>query len=712
MELMVTLTNITAITNKNKAVFIMLLILSILSCLAAAGLIYHHIDYRRDIVIETKTELQKLTVKATRKIEAILRQTMDDADTLADGLSTGKLSRSQALKRLKTIVQDNPKYYGGAMAYRPFGFDPKSRLYAPYYKKTGVDGQLEFVQIETIYDYTKPEYDWYGLPMQEGSRWGEPYWGPAGKAYMVTYSSVFYENGVDAKDKSPMGVVTIDISMDQVKKLIEDIDLGPSGFGALISPEGVYLYHPNTEYVVSQKNIIQVAKEKKDQDRLVMAEMVAKGQKGILDHISTTTGQDSWIVIAPVPLADWSLQNTFLKKDIAIDVDTLRRQLIWIVFVVIAFVLVSLGCVYSITARSERNIWFMTAVGSLLIAGGIGCIWIIALTYNPADKIAGVKVSDKATLQNIMSDYINRSAEKHLEPPIFVPTGVFIDSVQFSGPSDVLLSGYIWQKYGENFPEKIRKEFMISKATKVKIEEVGRFVQKGEEIIRFHFEAEIRQKLTHETYPLEQERIGLRIIHKELDHNVVLIPDLDAYAIRSASLLPGLDKGSFISGWKLMNAYYELRQRDVNTNFGVGQTVERENFPVLYYNIGIQRNFIDAFISNLTPLIIVSVMLFFLLLLVGKIEADRIFSICVAMFFVIVFTHIDIRSKISAQEIFYLEYYFFLTYGSILYVALNAIGILFKSDVWMFSPHSRIPRLLFWPVFLGLIFAATMITFY
>ncbi|MFW2372656.1 MAG: hypothetical protein ACN4GM_05995 [Gammaproteobacteria bacterium] len=257
---MVTLLHSADNAYKNNTVFLMLLIFSVLSCLAAAALIYHHIDYRRDIVTETKASLQALTLKATQDIEAILSQTMNDADTVAEGLTRGKLSSSQALQRLKTLVQDNPKYYGGAMAYRPFGYKPERRLYAPYYKKSGVDGQLEFVQIETVYDYTLPEFDWYGLPMQEDSRWGEPYWGPAGKTYMVTYSSVFYEHDPKSGKQTPLGVVTIDISMGQIKKIIEDIDLGPSGFGALISLEGIYLYHPNTEYVVSQKSIIQVAR--------------------------------------------------------------------------------------------------------------------------------------------------------------------------------------------------------------------------------------------------------------------------------------------------------------------------------------------------------------------------------------------------------------------------------------------------------------------
>jgi hypothetical protein len=700
---------------KKSAVFSFLLAVSVLSFLCAAGQIYLHFDYREDVVSETKLELQKLTDQAARDIEAILRQTMNDAHALADELTASRFSMAELHDRMVATAHKNSIYFGVSITYRPFGFDSDRRLYAPYYNRGGVDGEFEFVQIEDSYDYsnqTDPENDWYVLPMQQGSRWSEPGWGRAGKSYGAIYSSVFYEQAPGPGERSPLGVVTITISLDRIKQLIEDIDLGPSGFGALTSLKGVYLYHPNREFILSKKSIVHLAEEKNDLDRLEMAEMIAKGQRGIIDHISTTTKQPSWLVFVPVPLADWSLQTTFLKKDIEIDVDKLRHQLVMIVVAVLAFLLVSLACVHYRAGGNEQKSWLLTGIGSLFIACGIGCIWVIALSYNPADKISGVRVSDKATLQNIMSDYMYGSREKHLEPPIFVPTGVFIDSIKFSGPSDVLLSGHIWQKYSADFPEAISKEFMISKATNVKINEVDRSSQQGEEVIRSYFEAEIRQKLTHETYPLERERIGLRIIHKELDHNIVLVPDLDAYAILNASLLPGLDKDAFISGWKLTNTYYELRQRNLNTNFGLGQTIERENFPVLYYNIGIQRNFIDAFISNLTPLIIVSIMLFFLLLLVDKFDAIKIFSICVAMFFVLVFSHIDIRSKISAQEIFYLEYFYFLTYGSILFVALDSIGTLLKSDVLLFRTNSRIPQLLFWPVLLGTLFGVTVATFY
>jgi hypothetical protein len=101
-----------------------------------------------------------------------------------------------------------------------------------------------------------------------------------------------------------------------------------------------------------------------------------------------------------------------------------------------------------------------------------------------------------------------------------------------------------------------------------------------------------------------------------------------------------------------------------------------------------------------------------MLFLMDKIDTAKVFNICIAMFFVIVFSHIDIRGKISAQEIFYLEYFFFITYGLILYVALNAIAWILQTDAWYYRYQSSIYSLLYWPVLLGLTFAVTVITFY
>ncbi len=698
---------------KKNIKFLVLLTLTVLSFIASAGFIWHHIQFQRETFAKTKTELQNLTINATKDIESIFRQAMGKVDSIAHNLSSGNIDKSEILLQIKSLVAENPNYYGSSVSYRPYGYDDTRRLYAPYYHRVFGDmGRLELSQIEDSYDYTKQDYDWFVRPMKQGSCWGEPYWDPAGKTYMITYSSVFYEKNPNPDIKKPLGVVTLDISMDYIKNIIENIDLGASGFGALVSSKGLYLYHPNTEYVVLQKTITEVAIEKNDRDRLVMAEKAAKGESGFIDHLSTTTHQEAWLVFEPVPLTGWSLQNTFLKNDIPVDVDTFRHHLIWIAVSILSFLLFLLGCIYSVNSGNNSKRWILIFFGSLMILIGIGSIWGIALTYNPADKIKGIRISDKATLQNAVKEYKDRSDKFHFEAPMFVPTGIFIDAVKFAGPSDVFLSGYVWQKYGADFPKDLDKEFRISKATNLSIQKLSSSIQNGVETIQFHFEAEIRQKLTHKTYPLEEELIELQIIHKELDHNIVLTPDLDAYKVHSASQLPGLDKTAFISGWNMISSYFELRHADLNTNFGVNRTVGKDDFPVLFFDIAIQRNFIDAFISNLTPLIIVSVMLFFMLFLMDKIDTAKVFNICIAMFFVIVFSHIDIRGKISAQEIFYLEYFFFITYGLILYVALNAIGWILQTDTWFYQYKSNIYSLLYWPILLGLTFLVTIITFY
>lgn len=700
-------------TGKKRLTLTILLIFSLLSFVITFGLVWNHIQFQQHTVSKTKTELQELTVKATQDIESIFKRAMEKVDSIANDLTAGTLTKAEMLNRIEALVMNNPNYYGSTISYRPFGFDPSKRLYAPYFHRVeNSENKLEFLQLEESYDYTLPEYDWFEIPMKEGSRWGEPYWDPAAKTYLITYSSVFYQNISDAQEKSPLGVVTVDISMNYIQKIIEGIDLGTSGFGALTSREGIYLYHPVTEYVISKKNIKQVAKEKNDADRLILAEKAEKGESGIIDHISTTTRQEAWLVFAPIPLTGWSLQNTFLKKDIEIDVDSFRHQLILIIISGLIFVLIFLSFIYTKLAATRLNQWILTGLGSLLIAGSVGLIWVIALKYNPVGKISGTKILDKTSLQKAVTGYKNRSDSFHLEPPVFVPTGVFIEAIKFSGPNDVSLSGYIWQKYDSIFPKDVQKEFMISKASGVSIDKVRSFSENGIETIQYYFEADIQQKLTHKTFPIEEELIEFRLIHKELDHNIVLLPDLDAYKVRNASQLPGLDKSAFLSGWKLLSSYYELRPRDINTNFGVTQNVEKDYMPVLYYNIGIQRNFIDAFISNLTPIIIVSIMLFFLMMLADKIDTAKVFSTCIGMFFVIVFTHIDIRGKISAQEIFYLEYFFFITYGLILYVSLNAIGILKQTNNWFYQYNNGLYTLLYWPVVLSLTFVVTVVTFY
>lgn len=683
------------------------------SLLVVIILTYQHLQFKNTVYQAAKMELQQVTADATKRIDAILQQAMSSAETLAAGLSRGEVSRDNMLARLREMLRSNPNFFGGSITFVPYGYDPQVRLYSAYYSKSGPNGELAFVQLADIYDYTTPEYDWYVEPLAKGNRWSEPYWDEAGKTFMTTYSALFYKSDPETGEQVPNGVVTVDISMAQIRDIIESLDIGPSGFGALTTRDGNYLHHPNSEYVQTRQNIRDVAQQKNDRDRLLIAEMAARGEGGVIDHISTTTGEQSWLIVETVPTSGWSLQNTFIKSDLDIDVDTLRQQIIWILCAAILFLITLAAWLLRASFGAPVRVWILTAIASLLLVIGIGIIWDLALTYHPAVQTAGVKVSDKATLRAVMASYRQSSQRRHLEPPRYVPTGVYIDAIEFNNANDILVTGRLWQRYSDGYPDSLAKGVTVGRAKGVSMKEIGTYPVSGGEVVQWSFQAVLRSQVDYSRYPLEVEHLPMQLLPLATGQNIVLVPDLDAYTLTTATLLPGLDDQVFLPGWKLKESYFVLRSTQQNTDFGVEQSFDREAMPTLYYEIGVKRVFIDAFISNLTPLIVASIVLFGVVLLSKHVEVGRLMSICVAVFFVVVFTHLDIRKNISAGEIFYLEYFFFVTYFAIILAPMNAfrLALGMRSRFFEFQ-DGLLAKAIFWPSILGVFFVITVLKFY
>ena len=696
----------------------------ILLGLAAAAAVWSgwsiagHLADTRRLTESSTSRLATLTTSAALSIDAILRDAMSGVDSVAAGLSTGALTRDTALARLREALEANAHFYGSTISYRPFGFDPSRRLYSAYYAKR--DGRTEYVQLDEAYDYTQPDYEWFGPALAGGPLWTAPYYDEAVRTFMVTYSAPFYAADPSAA-RDPLGVVTVDISMDEIRRIIESLDLGPAGFGALVSQQGLYLFHPDAELVLGRKTLAEVAVERNDPDRLPPAAKAQARETGIIDHLSTTTGLSAWLSYAPVPSTGWSLQNTFIKDDLRLDVDRTRRRIMGIVIALVIFAAAAGSLLLGAHTGRIARLWAASILTAVLFAVGIGYLWKVSLMYDSPASGDGVRITDAATLNRVMNDYVRACAERHTEPPVYVPTGVFIESASFTGTNDLSVTGYLWQKYTVGDHDALSRGFVIGDATSLTVSESYLQREQDTEVVRWRFTASIRQRFDHSKYPLEQETVGLRILHQDLNHNVVLVPDLGAYTTVASTSLPGLEPEMFRPGWELIRSFFELRERRIATNFGLERSLAREDFPSLYFNFVIRRSFIDAFISNLTAVIIVTILLFTMLMiasrderLVGFMQAGsgRVLSICAAMFFVIAFSHIDIRRKIAAEEIFYLEYFYLLVYFSMLWVAVNSVLFAMGADIRLIQYRDNlISKLLFWPVLLGLLLAVTVFTF-
>jgi hypothetical protein len=239
-----------------------LVLLCISGFITVVYYIHDYLAYRERTVDESRLNVVEITMKAARKIDEILQEAVVAADSIAGDFTGGKSGLPAVKLHLQEILRQSPYFYSGTITYKPYGYDPNRRLYSCFYVKDGP--KLQYVQLDRQYDYTEPRYEWYGIAMEKGTHWSEPYYDRAAGVLMSTYSSVFYQVHPGTKPKTALGVVSIDISLEGIKRLIESIDLGPGGYGGLLSQNGIYLYHPNRDLVAARKSILDVARERDD----------------------------------------------------------------------------------------------------------------------------------------------------------------------------------------------------------------------------------------------------------------------------------------------------------------------------------------------------------------------------------------------------------------------------------------------------------------
>ena len=95
--------------------------------------------------------------------------------------------------------------------------------------------------------------------------------------------------------------------------------------------------------------------------------------------------------------------------------------------------------------------------------------------------------------------------------------------------------------------------------------------------------------------------------------------------------------------------------------------------------------------------IVVALLLFLVhLLILNESDSLAIVSACNGLIFIVILDQINLRSRILAAEILYLEYFYFILYILIIMVAINAILFSQKPNIrWLQYQQSLIQKLLY-----------------
>src|SRR5262245_2733283 len=267
---------------------ITLLILIGTGLVFALILIYNHISNRKIILAETQRSTLNLTAAVANRVEQEFRSVEKVPLNLGWYLETTSVDRETLLRLIRNSVEKNKQIYGMTVAYEPHAFESTREWFAPYYYK-GKNG-IEYVEFEPpSYDYF--QQDWYHIPaVKKSPVWSEPYYDEGGgNIIMATYSAPFFERDASGKALRVKGIVTADVSLAWLTKLISSISVGRSGYCSLLSGTGTFITHPRSDLIM-RESIFSVAEEKNRPDlREVGREMLHEGS-GFVDIGVSLTG--------------------------------------------------------------------------------------------------------------------------------------------------------------------------------------------------------------------------------------------------------------------------------------------------------------------------------------------------------------------------------------------------------------------------------------
>lgn len=696
---------------------IFLLILLLIALALSAFQTYRYTEIRSRLEQQAFTSARSQAAQASRQISQVFSGLMQIASQISLDLTNGRLPYDAITERLQEEVADRPDLDGLAITFEPFVYDPDERLYQEYIYKTP-DGDFEML-IGASYDYSQPPTDapdspqtaWYHGPLNQGPMWNEPFFATGAQKILIEYGLPFYRVD-ESGERVAAGVVTIDYSQQDMRDLMAALELGATGYGFVVSSSGTYLAHPVRE-LVAQESIFTHAATIAENGLADRAREALAGESVTYEMRDTITGQDSWVFMEPIGMTGWALGIVLNKAEFAPDAQqTLREQVgIGLSLAAAGVLLVALA---SGLHRGKRNaLWGTSVTFAGLSVALIVLVWYLSDTLRNGEGL--VRITSQASLNT----YLNNVAP-HLDeagtPLIQIPTGVFVQAIQFPDPMSVTINGLIWQRYpmesdlprGFLLPQRIGEEATI--------EEILREERGDEEFILWYIGVTLRQNYDPTRYPFDSRDITLRLSPLALAENVILTPDLETYPLINPRLLPGLDIDVGVSNWQTESAAFGYALVPYNSTLGLAQRADYGTVPELRFVIQTQRYFLGPFIAYLLPGVVAALMLFAFLMNEHRPgereELTNTLNYAAALFFVIAVAHSALRDGIAAVGLTYMEHLYILLYIAIVAIGMNTFTLVRRPDWWIVSyQENLLIKLLYWPLMTGVLLLSTLLVF-
>lgn len=714
-----------------RRVALALTVCGLLCLLAIAPLAIARSDHGAERATNAQAVSATKAANAAGAIDALLFELQGVADGLAADLDSGAITPEAARAELRKVMEAHPQIWGLGITYdtrlATAPDDPNKYLTRP-------GGEIRDGGIG--YDYTNaedPRSHWWQHAYEVGKAWVPPYLGGTTGKMVALYTTSFA--GPDAAEGAPpAGVIILSLQLDTLNREVGWSDLGSSGYGFIVSQSGSYpahpskgrnggyVSHPAKEYWRGAKapNVFDVAARTGNTGLAKAFDISNFAANGVTDYKDEITGQDAWLVYQEIPTSHWKLGFVVIKEVVLAGDAVDFHYLLGIGLSVILALALFAAALTVLLLRGPTRQWTLAGVLTLAPALGIALI-LIVVSDRPSEPAVDIDGTSLLGAVTRYEDYVS-SVAVGLKPET-VLAGVFIQGIEPSSNGNWNVTGTIWQRYQNGVSPGVEPGFLFADAQSPPDFAPAYDVQDGSSrTVGWTFSATIRPRFELSRYPLDEAWLTLRVVHRELDQPIVLVPDVGEYDLIVPPARPGIADSVAVSGFTLRDSYFGYRTENLNSTFGIPNFSRQLGAPELTFTARFQRGFVSPFLSQMLPLIVVSVLLFAVHLMMtrhserqhawGATTTSTVGAVG-GLLFVSILSHNGLRTALNATEIIYLEYAYFIIYGALLAVALNSI--LFAANAggrvitWQ---DNQLPKLAYWPAITLSMFIVTLAVFF
>ena len=644
--------------------------------------VYDYISFKNNQETILLQKGEETTAELRDQIDDILARIANEGQRLAKIFGSEELSKEEIQEIIKQSSLSINEIQGVTACYEPYAFVEKERLYCPYYDKG--TGDLFFVGKK--YDYSDSSVKgtaWYTGVRDNGAKWVEPYYGLGVQDWFVDYGIPFYF--ADGPKKGEVrGTITMSFVCSGFKELVHSMSLGKTGFGIITSNENNFLAHPNSEYL-GTTNLQKVIDTEQNENLKEAYEQLQQKEKGFTRFFDKEAKDETFFYYDKIPTSGWGLGLVFYRNSLLQQGKILNRKYIKLSLFLSVLFICLLTIFYNRDHLDRMEIWTISILSTLIFLFNIIFIGYLEHSSAVTADNASPPIVDVNSLDKVISKQ-HAKADVLKTPKLrSIPTGIFVHNLEFEDSYNVNIGGKVWQKYPLDIADEVNIGFVMPQmspfAEASYIEEISRTkmeAKEGEEdflLVHWDVRVTLRLNLSYKDFPFDKRKINIEIIPIDNNDYLLFTPDLTSYKYTNPDKRSGLDSKISISGSEVLESYFNYTLETYDSDFGYGMKGLYEEVPVLHYNINLKRKLLNAFITYLVPIVVTLIMVFILITAIGKTEERQgIIESMAAFFFVLIFSHIDLRKEIETADLTYIESFYFISYGMLILATYNMIA--------------------------------------